>query len=103
MKIAGIDYPGKNYSSSNSPDNGDTNNDNGDNQEMEIYQAELFVQASWGDGQGEVGLSNPSEQGVEDAGPNYGPQSFDVAENGHLFLLDSVNGRVIEYDENLYI
>ena len=67
--------------------------------EMEIYQAELFVQAPWGDGQGEVGLSNPSEQGVEDAGPNYGPQSFDVAENGHLFLLDSVNGRVIEYDD----
>ena len=98
IKIAGIDYLEKNCSNLNSLDNGNNDN-NDDNQELEIYQAELFVQAPWGDGQGEVGLSNPSEQGVEDAGPNYGPQSFDVAENGHLFLLDSVNERVIEYDD----
>lgn len=73
---------------------------NSDNPTMEKYEAKLFVEAKWGKGKGEVGLSNPSEQGAEDAGPNYGPQSFDIADNGHLFLLDSVNERVIEYDEN---
>lgn len=68
--------------------------------ELETYQSELFIQASWGKGEGEVGLSNPSDQGIEDAGPNYGPQSFDIDDkNNHLFLLDSVNERVIEYDE----
>jgi len=66
---------------------------------LEVYKSELFVEANWGTGKGEVGLSNPSEQGIEDAGPNYGPQSFDVDETtGHLFLLDSVSSRVIEYD-----
>lgn len=64
---------------------------------LETYAPQLFLSARWGSGPGEVGLSNPSEQGVEDAGPNYGPQSFDVAQDGRLFLLDSVNGRVIQY------
>lgn len=69
--------------------------------ELETYKSELFVEAKWGSGKGEVGLSNPSEQGIEDAGPNYGPQSFDIDEaTGHLFLLDSINSRVIEYDES---
>jgi hypothetical protein len=66
----------------------------------EKYEAKLFVEASWGKSRGQVGLSNPSDQGIVDAGPNYGPQSFDVANDGHLFLLDSVNERMIEYDQN---
>jgi len=102
MRIAEIDNQLSNRNNLNSPDNGESDNGSNtgdDNQKLEIYQAELFVRAPWGDGQGEVGLSNPSKRGVEDAGPNYGPQSFDIAENGHLFLLDSVNERVIEYDD----
>lgn len=69
---------------------------------LETYKSELFIQAKWGKGRGEVGmLYNPDEIGKEgDIGPNYGPQSFDIDEaTGHLFLLDSVNSRVIEYDE----
>ncbi len=105
MRIIGADDQLSNQNDSNFSDSNGSNNGNngGDNnsssQKLEIYQAELFVQSEWGEGQGEVGLSNPSERGVEDASPNYGPQSFDIAENGHLFLLDSVNERVIEYDD----
>ena len=64
----------------------------------ERYAATLFIEAPWGKGPGAVGLSNPSEQGTLDAGPNYGPQSFDVADDGQLYLLDSVNERVNVYD-----
>jgi len=83
---------------SNSKEN-EPNNEEGS--ELETYKAELFIEAEWGSGEGEVGLLNLSEQGIEDAGPNYGPQSFDINESdSHLFLLDSINERVIEYDEN---
>ncbi len=93
----------------NNKENNDLNNEENkiinskENKEMELeaYEAELFIEAEWGSGKGEVGLWNPSEQGIEDAGPNYGPQSFDINESdGHLFLLDSINERIIEYDEN---
>lgn len=70
---------------------------------LETYKSELFIQAKWGKGRGEVGmLYNPDEIGKEgDIGPNYGPQSFDIDEaTGHLFLMDSINERMIEYDEN---
>lgn len=92
-----VDNEENNNSSSeeNEPDN------NEENSELETYRSELFIEAKWGEGKGEVGLFNPSEQGIEDAGPNYGPQSFDINESdGHLFLLDSINKRVIEYGEN---
>ena len=68
--------------------------------EMETYEAEIFIEAEWGDGKGEVGIyrSGGDEGG---AGPVYGPQSFDVSdETGHLYLLDSVNERVLEDDES---
>ena len=68
--------------------------------EMEIYEAELFIEAKWGDGEGEAGIfmSGGDEGG---AGPVYGPQSFDVDDRtGYLYLLDSVNERVLEYDES---
>ena len=69
--------------------------------ELEIYEAEIFIEAKWGEGEGEVGISRTSEQEVEDAGPIYGPQSFDISdETGHLYLLDSINERILEYDEN---
>ena len=48
---------------------------------------------------------NPEEESVPEnensEGVSYGPQSFDINDsNDHLFLLDSVNERVLEYDEN---
>ena len=67
--------------------------------ELEIYEAEIFIEAKWGEGEGEVGIykSGGDEGG---AGPVYGPQSFDVDDKtGYLYLLDSVNERVIEYNE----
>ena len=44
----------------------------------------------------------PGEEYDETAeGISYGPQSFDVDDRtGHLYLLDSINERVNEYDEN---
>lgn len=85
----------------NGLNNEENESNNEENPELETYESELFIEAKWGTGKGEVGLFNPSEQGIEDAGPNYGPQSFDINEsNGHLFLLDSINKRVIEYGES---
>ena len=68
--------------------------------EMETYQAEIFIEAEWGNGKGEVGIE--SFGGDESStGLLYGPQSFDVDDsNNHLFILDSINERIIEYDEN---
>lgn len=67
--------------------------------ELETYEAELFIEAEWGEGEVEVGISM-SEGDEDDMGPKYGPQSFDVnSSNNHFFLLDSTNQRVIEYDE----
>lgn len=68
--------------------------------EMETYQAEIFIEAEWGNGKGEVGIE--SFGGDESStGLLYGPQSFDVDDSSnHLFILDSINERIIEYDEN---
>ena len=68
--------------------------------ELETYKAELFVEAKWGSGEGEVGIF-VSGGDAGGAGPVYGPQSFDVDDKtGYLYLLDSVNERVLEYDGN---
>ncbi|MCK5465947.1 hypothetical protein KAI56_00400 [Candidatus Parcubacteria bacterium] len=68
--------------------------------ELETYEAELFVEAKWGSGEGEVGIF-VSGGDAGGAGPVYGPQSFDVDDKtGYLYLLDSVNERVLEYDGN---
>jgi len=67
--------------------------------ELETYEAELFVEAKWGSEDGEVGIF-VSGGDAGGAGPVYGPQSFDVDDKtGYLYLLDSVNERVLEYDE----
>lgn len=69
--------------------------------EPETYESKLFIGAKWGKGKGEVGLLYDPKEAGEETGPNYGPQSFDVDEaTGHLFLMDSINERIIEYDEN---
>ena len=68
--------------------------------ELETYEAELFVEAKWGSEEGEVGIF-VSGGDAGGAGPVYGPQSFDVDDKtGYLYLLDSVNERVLEYDGN---
>jgi len=68
--------------------------------ELETYEGELFIEAKWGEGEGEVGIHRSAgDEGG--AGPIYGPESFDVDDRtGHLYLLDSVNQRIIEYNEN---
>lgn len=43
----------------------------------------------WGDGPNDVGLQSGEERST------IGPASFDLAEDGSLFLMDQVNGRVI--------
>ena len=68
--------------------------------ELETYEAELFIEAKWGEGEREVGLYT-SKSDTGDVGPKYGPESFDVDnKTGCLYLLDSVNQRVIVYDNN---
>jgi hypothetical protein len=47
------------------------------------------VEASWGSGAGELGLSGSRELGFA------GPSAFDVATNGAVTVLDGVNGRVV--------
>lgn len=67
--------------------------------ELETYEAELFIEAEWGEGEGEVGIES---FGGDESGTGlvYGPQSFDVDDKtNHLYLLDSINERVIEYDD----
>ena len=71
--------------------------------ELETYKAEIFIEAKWGDGEGEVGIfkTGGDGEGEENIGPRYGPQSFDVDDRtGYLYLLDSVNQRIVEYNEN---
>ena len=79
--------------------NDDNNQEPVEPVEMETYEAEVFIGAEWGEREGEVGLyKSPGDEGGD--GPVYGPQSFDVSdETGYLYLLDSVNERVLEYDE----
>ena len=75
------------------------NNQEPESVELETYQAELFIEAKWGSGEGEVGIES---FGGDESGTGivYGPQSFDVNDdNNHLFILDSINERVIEYDD----
>jgi hypothetical protein len=55
---------------------------------------ELMADAAWGNGPGEVGLSN--EEGLAPVGPD----AFDIASNGDIALLDEVNKRVLLF--NLY-
>jgi len=67
--------------------------------ELETYEAEIFIEAEWGDGEGEVGIES---FGGDEGGTGliYGPQSFDINDRtGYLYLLDSINERVIEYDD----
>lgn len=66
---------------------------------QEHYVATEVIKATWGSGENQVGLYNPSERGFEDAGPNYGPQSFDLDSQGNIYVLDSVNARVVRYDQ----
>jgi hypothetical protein len=66
---------------------------------QEHYIATEVVKATWGSGENQVGLYNPSERGFEDAGPAFGPQSFDVDEQGNIYLLDTVNARVVKYGQ----
>lgn len=55
---------------------------------------ELVVDAAWGDGPGEVGLSN------EDGRAPVGPDAFDIAQNGDIALLDEVNKRVLLFSSS---
>ena len=40
--------------------------------QQEHYVATEVIKATWGSGENQVGLHNPSERGFVDAGPNYG-------------------------------
>lgn len=56
---------------------------------------EVVLTVPWGNGVGEVGY----EKWIDPAGEqSCGPSSFAVDASGNVFLLDSVNGRVIVYD-----
>jgi len=60
----------------------------------EVYKPIGLVMAPWGNSEGQVGL-------VESPlGEIHGPQSFDVDKKGNIYLLDSVNRRVLKYNEN---
>jgi hypothetical protein len=52
----------------------------------------LLVTLPWGAGEGQVGLSSPSE------GLTQGPEALAVAPDGRLAVLDSVNRRVVYLD-----
>lgn len=54
-----------------------------------LSEGELLVRLPWGDGPGEVGLAAPPE------GLSRGPESLAVSPEGSLFVLDSVNRRLL--------
>ena len=59
----------------------------------ETYSKKVLIEAKWGDGPGEFGLSNT------DMGPS-GPTDFTVAPNGEIYILDNmgINVRIAKYD-----
>ena len=64
----------------------------------ERYTYTEFIRTPWGDGDGKVGIYDTSSSA--DAGPSIGPNSFSVDENGNIYVLDTVNGRVLRFDPN---
>lgn len=52
---------------------------------------EVVLQASWGEGPGEIGRLLPQEASAE------GPMSFAVDRDGRVAILDQVNGRVVVF------
>lgn len=66
-------------------------------QQTNQYRRVEFINAPWGSSKGEVGLLH---------GPahDYGPQSFYIDAKSNLYLLDSVNQRILVYDQQgLYL
>lgn len=66
----------------------------------ETYIASKIITVSWGNRENQIGIHNPSEKESGDLGENYGPQSFDIDKSGHIYILDTVNARVIQYNQN---
>lgn len=58
----------------------------------ETYVMEEILNLSWGDGPQEVGL-------LTEPGWSEGPLSFDVDDNGMIYVQDSVNLRILVFDE----
>jgi len=55
------------------------------------YRGEVLAQMSWGSGQSELGI-------LVQADGHYGPQSFLLSNSNSLYILDSVNNKLKEYD-----
>ncbi len=62
---------------------------------QETYKSVVLLDIPWGSESSQVGLFE--HKGL-DAGPNQVPQSFDVDKDGNVFILDSVNMRVVRYN-----
>lgn len=72
----------------------DTNNEI----QPERFIVTELIRIPWGDGKAEAGLDDPLVRGIIDGGPTVGPKSFDVDEDGNVYILDTVNGRVLRYN-----
>jgi len=73
----------------------------------EKYVKKVLIEAKWGDGPGEFGITPTLEQFKQMVkqhgsvcGEIYGPDYFDIDESGNIYILDQINKRVQLFDQD---